>query len=189
MWHLACLPKSWWEFCIEYAVHVYNRTPVHRVKTTPHEMLDRMKPDISHLRVMGCAAYVFLHEDQQQNVLSPHAELMTFIGFTDGVKGWKFMRSKNTIFHATKAVFDESTFLHCPEGNHASILDCLILMSPVLRKRMIKFHPKILHHPLWSLIPYGVPVVLVPRCHMEGEVELILLPLQPTSSWIKEYNL
>src|SRR5271170_7179590 len=47
---------------------------------------------------------------------------MTFIGFTDGIKGWKFMRSKNTIFHATKAVFDESTFLHCPEGNRVSIL-------------------------------------------------------------------
>ena len=70
---------------------------------------------------MGCAAYVFLHEDQRQNKMSPHAELMTFIGFTDGMKGWKFMRSTNTIFHATQAVFDESTFLHCP-GSQASIL-------------------------------------------------------------------
>ena len=53
--------------------------------------------------------------------MSPHAELMTFIGFTDGVKNWKFMRSTNRIFYATKAVFNESTFLHCPEGSHASI--------------------------------------------------------------------
>ena len=36
---------------------------------------------------MGYAAYVFLHEDQRQNKMSPHAELMTFIGFTDGMKG------------------------------------------------------------------------------------------------------
>ena len=70
---------------------------------------------------MGCAAYVFLHEDQCQNKMSPHAKLMTFIDFTDGMKGWKFMRSTNTIFHATQAVFDESTFLHCP-GSQASIL-------------------------------------------------------------------
>ena len=75
---------------------------------------------ISHLCVMDCAAYVFLHEDQRQNKMSPHAELMTFIGFTDGMKGWKFMRSTNAIFHATQAVFDESTFLHCP-GSQASI--------------------------------------------------------------------
>ena len=31
------------------------------------------------------------------------------------------MRSTNRIFYATKAVFDESTFLHCPEGSRASI--------------------------------------------------------------------
>ena len=69
---------------------------------------------------MGCAAYVFSHKDQRQNEMSPQAELMMFIGFTDGMKGWKFMRSTNAIFHATQAVFDESTFLHCP-GSWASI--------------------------------------------------------------------
>ena len=46
---------------------------------------------------------------------------MTFVGFTDGMKGWKFMRSTNAIFYTTQAVFDESTFLHCP-GSWASIL-------------------------------------------------------------------
>ena len=121
MQHHACLPKSWWEFCVKYTVHVYNRTPIARTKFTPYDSVNRIKPDISHLRVMGCAAYVFLHEDQHQNKMSPHAELMTFIGFTDGMKGWKFMRSTNAIFHATQAVFDESTFLHCP-GSQASIL-------------------------------------------------------------------
>ena len=120
MQHHACLPKSWWEFCVEYTVNVYNRTPIARTKTTPYESVNRIKPDISHLHVMGCAAYVFLHEDQRQNKMSPHAELMTFIGFTDGMKGWKFMRNTNMIFHATQAVFDESTFLHCP-GSQASI--------------------------------------------------------------------
>src|SRR5271163_4166576 len=123
MRHHACLPKSWWEFCVKYAVHVYNRTPLQRHKfKSPFESLNKEKPDLSHLRTMGCSAYVFLHEDQRQDKLSPHAELMTFIGMTDGVKGWKFMRSTQRIFHATKAVFDESTFLHCPEeGSRASI--------------------------------------------------------------------
>ena len=31
------------------------------------------------------------------------------------------MRNTNIIFYATKAVFNESTFLHCPGGSHASI--------------------------------------------------------------------
>ena len=34
MHHMACLPKSWWEFCIEYAVHVYNRMPMQWLKYT-----------------------------------------------------------------------------------------------------------------------------------------------------------
>ena len=78
--------------------------------TSPYELLYELKPDIAHMHTLGCAAYVFLHEDQCHDALSPHAELMTFIGYADGVKGWKFMRSTNVIFYATKAVFDESTF-------------------------------------------------------------------------------
>ena len=57
----------------------------------------------------------------QQDVLSLHAELMTFIGFTGGVKGWKFMRNTNIIFHATKAVFDENMYPQCPDGSHVNI--------------------------------------------------------------------
>ena len=39
--HQACLPKSWWEFCIEYAIHVYNRTPIICLKhKTPYEAIN-----------------------------------------------------------------------------------------------------------------------------------------------------
>ena len=56
-----------------------------------------------------------------QDVLSLHAELMSFIGFTGGVKGWKFMRNINTIFHTTKAVFDENMYSQCPDGSRVNI--------------------------------------------------------------------
>ena len=46
---------------------------------------------------------------------------MTFIGFTSGVKGWKFMRNTNTIFHTTKAVFDENMYPQCPDGSCVNI--------------------------------------------------------------------
>ena len=50
MRHQACLPRSWWEFCVEYSVHVYNRTPIKCLKSkTPYEAVNRIKPDISHL--------------------------------------------------------------------------------------------------------------------------------------------
>ena len=46
---------------------------------------------------------------------------MTFIGFTGGVKGWKFMRNTNAIFHATKAVFNENMYPRCPDGSRVNI--------------------------------------------------------------------
>ncbi|EJF56314.1 rve-domain-containing protein [Dichomitus squalens LYAD-421 SS1] len=61
MRHDACIPQSWWEFSFEHAAHVYNRTPMQRLNwRTPYEVLHGSKPDISHLRVFGRGAYVFL---------------------------------------------------------------------------------------------------------------------------------
>ena len=132
MRHQACLPRSWWEFCVEYSVHVYNQTPIKRLKSkTPYEAINRDKPDISHLRILGCGAYVFLHEDVWQDVLSLHAELMTFIGFTGGVKGWKFMQNTNTIFHATKAVFDENMY-PCLMCQMFLIMAMMMMINPLL---------------------------------------------------------
>jgi hypothetical protein len=82
---------------------------------TLFECLHRTKPDVAHLRVFGCGAYVFLPEDVQSNNLSPRSELMTFIGLVKGTKGYIFMRSpNNVIFTAIQALFDETLFLKCP---------------------------------------------------------------------------
>ena len=96
----ACLPNSFWEFAILHAARVYNWTPIRRLKwKTPHEALYKEKPDISHLRVFGCGAYVFIPEEKRQNKLLPKAELMTYLGMSDGVKGFLFMRSPINGYH------------------------------------------------------------------------------------------
>jgi hypothetical protein len=82
---------------------------------TPFERLHHTKPDVAHLRVFGCGAYVFLPEDVQSNNLSPRSELMTFIGLVEGTKGYIFMRSpNNNVFTAIQALFDETLFPKCP---------------------------------------------------------------------------
>jgi hypothetical protein len=91
----ACIPQNWWEFAVNYAVHVYNQTPLKRSSNDykmPFERLHRTKPDVAHLRFFGCGAYVFLPEDVQSNNLSPRSELMIFIGIAEGTKGYIFMR-------------------------------------------------------------------------------------------------
>ena len=52
----ACIPQNWWEFAVNYAVHVYNHTPLKHSSNdykTPFERLQHTKPDVAHLRVLG----------------------------------------------------------------------------------------------------------------------------------------
>jgi hypothetical protein len=86
---------------------------------TPFERLHRTKPDVAHLRVFGCGAYVSLPEDVQSNNLSPRSELMIFIGIVEGTKGYIFIRSpNNVVFTAIQALFDETLFPKCPTMRH-----------------------------------------------------------------------
>jgi len=68
----ACLPPSWWEFSLDHAVHVYNRTPMRRLEwRTPHEWLTGERPSIKRLRVLGCGAYVFIPSEVRENKMAP----------------------------------------------------------------------------------------------------------------------
>ena len=103
--------------CVLHAIHLYNWMPVkHLGYKTPFEKLRGVKPSISHLRVFECRAYVYLPKEVRVNKLVPKSELMTFIGFADGTKGYLFMRSpNNVVFTAVKGLFDENMFPKCPE--------------------------------------------------------------------------
>ena len=47
---------------VMYASHIYNHTPFkHHNWKMPFEMLEHTKPDVSHLWVLGCGAYVHIH--------------------------------------------------------------------------------------------------------------------------------
>jgi len=109
----SSLPESYWEFALETAVHLHNRTPLSKRNwTTPFELWHQHKPDVSYLRTFGCAAYVFIASNQRHNKLSPSSELMIFIGYEPGSKAYRFMRIQkgNSIYVGTTALFDETWF-------------------------------------------------------------------------------
>jgi len=116
MCHQACLPDSWWEFSVLHVNYLYNHTPVQCLDwQTPKGYLDKFKPNLSHLCILGCGAYVFIHKDLQANKLSPKSELMTFLGYRDGHESnMMFMCAPNNIiFTAAMALFDECLFPKC----------------------------------------------------------------------------
>ena len=82
MCHLACLPDSWWEFTTTHATHIYNRTPLSCLQwCTPYKALHNKQPQVNHLCVFGCAAYVFLPADVWADKLAPKLELMVYLGW------------------------------------------------------------------------------------------------------------
>ena len=58
--------------------------------------------------------YVFLLEEVHVNKLNPKSELMTFLGYLQGTKGYLFIRGPNNVlFTAVQALFDETLFPKC----------------------------------------------------------------------------
>ena len=105
------LAKGFWGDCLASLVHVWNRCPAEAVKdTTPYELWHGCKPDVSHLRVWGCTAYVHVQEDKRRP-LESHMEKCVFLGYPEGYKGWKFYNptSKRTLI-SERADFDERYF-------------------------------------------------------------------------------
>lgn len=100
---------------MEYAVHIYNCTPIRRLKwQTPYEALNGTQPDVKHLHVFGCGAYVHIPVDVRLNKMSPKSELMTYLGPAPGGHGNLFMRSPNdVVFTSAHALFDEAMFPKC----------------------------------------------------------------------------
>lgn len=104
----AGLPLAFWGEALSALVHVLNRCPTSaRPDTTPHAAFYGRKPDVSHLRVWGCLAYVHVQKDKR-GALGSHMEKCIFIGYPVGYKGWKFYNpATKKVVISERAVFDE----------------------------------------------------------------------------------
>ena len=111
MWHAAGLSDGFWKHAVRTAVHVYNMTLISKAKfLTLKEMWSGTKPDISHLRIFGCAAYIHVLKGKRWK-LDLKSQEMIFVGYENLSKGWQFWDAKNRhieISHDVK--FDESQF-------------------------------------------------------------------------------
>jgi len=96
----------------------------------PMESLIKVKPDLSELCVFSCGAYVFLLEEVRANKLAPRSELMTYIGYETGVKGWHFMRRNGAIFTGAMATFDKTLFPCCPGAKTPARTDLSETLDP-----------------------------------------------------------
>ncbi|KAL2252662.1 UNVERIFIED_CONTAM: Retrovirus-related Pol polyprotein from transposon TNT 1-94 [Sesamum indicum] len=86
------LPKTFWGEAVLTAAHLINLSPsVPLLGKTPDFMWYEKLPDMSPLRVFGCAAFVL----QESDKLDPKSVKCVFIGYPEGIKGYRlWVRSK-----------------------------------------------------------------------------------------------
>ena len=111
MLYEAQLPPSLWGDALNAQIHVWNCLPTSSLKgITPHQAWFKRKPDVSHLRIWGCLAYVFIQKDRHHS-LQPHMEKCVFLGYPSGYKGWLFYNPKTQKYVISeRAEFDEQVF-------------------------------------------------------------------------------
>ena len=76
------LPDFYWAEAVATTVYIMNRTPTVAIHgMTPEERYTGRKPDISHLKIFGCIAYVHV-PDELRSKLDPKAKKCIFIGYS-----------------------------------------------------------------------------------------------------------
>lgn len=88
MLHAASLPLKFWGEAVTTAVYLRNRSPTRALNgVTPYEAWRGEKPDLFHLRVWGCRAFMHVNHINRTK-LGVTARPCVFLGYPPESKGW-----------------------------------------------------------------------------------------------------
>ena len=68
MLHTTQLQLSYWEFAMLTACYLHNRTYHSGVNGIPVTLANGHTPDLQHLRIFGCPAFVHIPADQRRKM-------------------------------------------------------------------------------------------------------------------------
>lgn len=121
------LPGYLWEECVRTANYITNRCPTKALKlVTPLEKYSGLKPDLSHLRIYGCKAYVHIPREKRSK-LEVKSVSCILVGYDDQSKAYRcFEPSQRRILINKDIVFDE-TNLGLPPTSNPDLIDLLQL--------------------------------------------------------------
>ncbi|KAJ0566228.1 putative RNA-directed DNA polymerase [Helianthus annuus] len=103
------LPNCYWAEAVACATYILNRTVTKtRPNITPYEAWNGNKPNVEHLKVFGCLAYVHIPK-QRRDKLDKKTEKTVFVGYSENSKGYKLYNPQsNKIIISRDVVFDEN---------------------------------------------------------------------------------
>ncbi len=109
------LPNYFWTEAVATTVYIMNRTPIAAVHgMTYEEKFIGKKPNVSHLRVFDCIAYVHVL-DEKRSKLDPKVETCIFITYSLEQKKYRRFNLFTRKLQVSKdVVFDEMVSWYSP---------------------------------------------------------------------------
>jgi hypothetical protein len=89
------LGKELWEEAVGTALYLVNRSPSSaQDDKAPQEVWTGKKPSLTHIKVFGCETYVHVPKENKSK-LDMKVEKCIFVGYIDGLKGYKIWNPEN----------------------------------------------------------------------------------------------
>jgi hypothetical protein len=100
--------QEFWAEAVGTACYLVNRSPSSALgDKTPQEVWTGKEPSLTHLKVFGCDAYVHVPKENRSK-LDKKAEKCIFIGYKDGLKGYKLWNPETKkVVYSRDVVFRE----------------------------------------------------------------------------------
>jgi hypothetical protein len=104
----ADLPKIWWAEAVSTAVYLWNRFPTSILKgRSPYEAWNGQKPNLKHLRVFGCKAWVHVPKATRKK-LDNKAIQGIFMGYGCTTSLYRVLVGNNRVAEYRDVRFDET---------------------------------------------------------------------------------
>ncbi|WKA12852.1 hypothetical protein VitviT2T_030203 [Vitis vinifera] len=119
MMRFTDLPLNLWGYALEAAAYLLNKIHTKTISTTPYEIWKGRKPNLKHIKVWGCPAYV---KKLQTDKLEARSDKCRFIGYPKETMGYYFYHPlDHKVFVARGGTFLEREFL--AEGSHGKEIE------------------------------------------------------------------
>jgi hypothetical protein len=97
-----------WSEILCAVTHIRNLSPVSILDKTPHEAFYGRKPDVSHLRQLGCKAYTLIPKEKRISKLQPVSQAGQLVGYSTDRKAYRvLLDSSHTVVDTRDVSFVE----------------------------------------------------------------------------------
>jgi hypothetical protein len=119
MLHAKSLPQRLWAEALNCATYIQNRSPHRSIKDkTPYEAWSGLKPEVTHFHIFGSRAWARIPSEKRK-ALDPQSTECIFVGYPDGVKGYRLIDLSSDRLIIEHSVQFEESVSHVPQQPHA----------------------------------------------------------------------